>query len=146
MVGDGTPKVASSQESLDPDANVYSTPLLETDVLTVMGAFVGFLVAIVCLANYIGEIPGLGRLTLKPQVAVDTGPAIDPTLSPSMLPGWQQVNVGDVGTTMSPLRPSGKMQFGELMVDVVTEGDFVESGCDVKVIGKQGARVVVRQV
>ena len=41
----------------------------------------------------------------------------------------------------SPLRPSGKMQFGELMVDVVTEGDFVETGRDVKVIGKQGKTI-----
>ena len=28
----------------------------------------------------------------------------------------------------------------------VTEGEFVEPGMDVKVIGKQGARVIVRPV
>jgi membrane-bound serine protease (ClpP class) len=38
------------------------------------------------------------------------------------------------------------MQVGDFTVDVVTEGDFVESGSHVKVIGKQGSRVVVRPV
>ena len=45
-----------------------------------------------------------------------------------MLPGWQRVEVGDVGQAISPLRPSGKMQVGDFTVDVVTEGDFVERG------------------
>ena len=62
------------------------------------------------------------------------------------MPGWQRVEVGDTGSTISPLRPSGKMQVDDFTVDVVTEGDFVEPGIEVKVIGKQGARVIVRPV
>ena len=117
---------------------------LGMDALIVVGAFLGFLVSLIFLANYIGQIPGLSRLTLKPQVAMN-GPAPDVN-SDDLLPGWQRVSVGDVGETISPLRPSGKMQFGDHMVDVVTEGDFVDPGVSVKVIGKQGARVIVRPV
>ncbi len=137
--------VMASRRFLVPTSGEDLTSL-GFDVLTVVGAFAGFIVAILLLANYIGEIPGLSRLTLKPQVAVEAGAAVDPSTPPAMLPGWQQVNIGDVGTTLSPLRPSGKMQFGDYTVDVVTEGDFVEAGLDVRVIGKQGARVIVRQV
>ncbi len=136
--------VMASRRVLVPTSGEDFTSL-GIDVLTVVGAFAGFVIAILFLANYIGEIPGLSRLTLKPQVAVEGGP-VETAIPTASLPGWQQVDLGDVGTTVSPLRPSGKMQFGELMVDVVTEGDFVEKGCDVKVIGKQGARVIVRQV
>ena len=118
---------------------------LGVDVLIVLSAFGGFLVALVILANYMGEIPGLGRLTLKPQVTtqgmVTTAPA-----SSAVIPGWQRVETGDVGTTLSPLRPAGKMQIGDHLIDVVTEGDFVDSDVEVKVIAKQGARVVVRPV
>ena len=64
----------------------------------------------------------------------------------AMLPGWQRVSVGEEGTTVSPLRPSGKIQVDDYTVDVVTEGDFVEGGQTVRVIGKQGAKVVVRPV
>ena len=137
--------VMASRRVLVPTSGEDLTSL-GFDVLTVVGAFAGFIVAILLLANYIGEIPGLSRLTLKPQVAVEAGAVVDPSTPPSMLPGWQQVNIGDIGTTLSPLRPSGKMQFGDYTVDVVTEGDFVEAGLDVRVIGKQGARVTVRQV
>ncbi|NND96787.1 MAG: peptidase [Pirellulaceae bacterium] len=119
---------------------------LGIDVFTVLGAFLGFLIALIFLANYIGEIPGLSRLTLKPQLAAaGSGASVDRD-SQALLPGWQRVEVGDVGETISPLRPSGKMQVDDHMVDVVTEGDFVDPGVQVKVIGKQGARVVVRPV
>lgn len=119
------------------------------DVLTVLGAFVGFIVALIFLSNYIGEIPGLSRLTLQPPVMADIGP--DGTLQPQqaeepMLAGWQRVQEGDVGLAISPLRPSGKIQVDDYIVDVVTEGDFVDNGQSVKVIGKQGARVIVRPV
>ena len=63
-----------------------------------------------------------------------------------MLPGWQRVEVGDRGQAISPLRPSGKIQIEDFTVDVVTEGDFVESDRQVEVIAKQGARVIVRSV
>ena len=116
-------------------------------MLTVTGAFAGFVIALLLLSNYIGEIPGLSRLTLKPPAleGVAASEATDMSNEP-MLPGWQRVSEGDVGTTMSPLRPSGKMQVDDFMVDVVTEGDFVDSGQNVRVIGKQGSRVIVRPV
>ena len=120
------------------------------DVLTVMGAFAGFIVALLILANYIGEIPGLGRLTLKPQVAIvgaeaGIGEATHADAA-ALLPGWQRVAVGDTGLTAGPLRPGGKMSVDDYTVDVVTEGDFVENGQTVKVIAKQGTKIVVRAV
>ena len=133
--------VMASRRVLIPE-NSEQLASLGYDVLTVFGAFIGFLIGLIVLANYIGQIPGLSRLTLQPQTA--GGPTPVDTESDELLPGWQRVAVGDIGETISPLRPSGKMQFGDHMVDVVTEGDFVDPGMQVKVIGKQGARVVVR--
>ena len=118
------------------------------DVLLVVSAFVGFVIALMFLSNYIGEIPGLSRLTLKPPVALEgaAGTVATSVSSGGIMPGWQRVEVGDVGQTISPLRPSGKMQVDDFTVDVVTEGDFVEPEMSVKVVGKQGARVIVRPV
>ncbi|MFK8111980.1 MAG: nodulation protein NfeD [Rubripirellula sp.] len=128
-------------------ANGESWIGLGYDVLTVLAAFMGFVVALLFLSKYIGEIPGLSRLTLKPPALEGAGAlAMDDVGNPALLPGWQRVNEGDVGEAVSPLRPSGKMQVGDFLVDVVTEGDFVESGQRVKVIGKQGSRVTVRPV
>jgi membrane-bound serine protease (ClpP class) len=38
------------------------------------------------------------------------------------------------------------VQVDDYTVDVVSEGDFIESGNWVRVVAKQGSRVVVRQV
>jgi membrane-bound serine protease (ClpP class) len=136
--------VMASRRVLMPE-NAEQLTDLGYDVLTVVGAFVGFLVTLMVLANYIGEVPGLSRLTLKPPLAVEGGGTVD-IESDMMLPGWQRVSIGEQGTTVSPLRPGGKIQVGDYTVDVVTEGDFVEGGQTVRVIGKQGAKVVVRPV
>jgi membrane-bound serine protease (ClpP class) len=137
--------VMASRHVLIPQNSEQLTGL-GYDVLTVVAAFIGFLIALMFLSNYIGEIPGLSRLTLKPPVAVEFAAAAGDPSGDALLPGWQRVEVGDVGQAISPLRPSGKMQVAEFTVDVVTEGDFVESDTEVKVIGKQGSRVIVRPV
>lgn len=56
------------------------------------------------------------------------------------------MGVGDEGTSLSALRPSGKVQIGEAIIDVVTEGDFVDAGTRVRIVAKQGVKIVVRCV
>jgi membrane-bound serine protease (ClpP class) len=51
--------------------------------------------------------------------------------------------LGNEGEALTPLRPAGKAIFGEHILDVVTEGDFIERGTRVKVITIEGGRVVV---
>ena len=141
--------VMASRRFLIPQ-NMDELTGLGGDILTVTGAFVVFVIALGFMAKYIGDVPGLGRLTLKPQMAVAATEAgltdAVPQDAAELLPGWQRVSVGDVGTASGPLRPGGKMNIEDYQVDVVTEGDFVDSGCEIKVIGKQGTRVVVRAV
>lgn len=124
------------------------------DVFTVLGAFTAFMIAVLVLANYIGEIPGLSRLTLKPQLVTaggaltNDGASIESTdaNTAALVPGWQRVQLGDVGVASGALRPGGKMSIDDYSVDVVTEGDFVDSGESVTVIAKQGTKIVVRPV
>ena len=119
------------------------------DIVTVGGAFMGFMIAMLILAQYIGDIPGLSRLTLKPQIALsgaDVSGEDVSTETTALLPGWQRVSLGEIGIAASALRPGGKMSIDDYVVDVVTEGDFIDSGSEVKVIAKQGTRIVVRAV
>jgi len=51
--------------------------------------------------------------------------------------------VGDTGTASTPLRPSGKVFIGKNMCDVVTEGQYIDSGAEVTVSLIQGNRIVV---
>lgn len=52
--------------------------------------------------------------------------------------------LGQSGTAVSNLRPSGTAQINGKRVDVVTEGPMIERGAAVRVVAVEGLRVVVR--
>ena len=51
--------------------------------------------------------------------------------------------LGRRGITVTPLRPVGRVRFGADEVDVITEGEYIESDQEVEVMVVEGARVVV---
>lgn len=51
--------------------------------------------------------------------------------------------LGEVGEAVSQLRPSGKAQFGDKIIDVISSGEIVEVGTQVKIIRHSGADPVV---
>lgn len=53
--------------------------------------------------------------------------------------------LGQVGRTLTPLRPAGISEFSGRRVDTVAEGVMIERGEWVKVVHVQGNRVVVRK-
>lgn len=50
------------------------------------------------------------------------------------------------GTTLTILRPSGTVDFDGVKLDVVSEGDFIPKGTEVKVIKVEGRKIVVKQI
>ena len=54
------------------------------------------------------------------------------------------VNPGDIGIAASTLRPAGKASFGELFLDVVSDGGYIDHGTEIEVIRVAGNRIVVR--
>jgi membrane-bound serine protease (ClpP class) len=51
--------------------------------------------------------------------------------------------LGAEGIAETVLRPAGKGRFGEKLVDVVTEGDFIPKNERIKIVAVEGSRVVV---
>ena len=54
--------------------------------------------------------------------------------------------LGQTGEVLTTLRPAGRAQFGERVVDVVSEGGYIERGQQVEVLKVAGNRVVVQPV
>lgn len=52
--------------------------------------------------------------------------------------------VGDVGVVTGDLRPGGQARFGQEIVDVHSQGEYVEAGQRVQVIRRDGMHIVVR--
>jgi membrane-bound serine protease (ClpP class) len=55
----------------------------------------------------------------------------------------QASRVGQVGVTLSVLRPGGKAQFGDAILDVMTEGTMVEAGKKVRILRHSATEAVV---
>lgn len=54
--------------------------------------------------------------------------------------------LGKTGNTLCHLRPSGRAAFGDEILDVISEGGFIEKKKEVKVVNIEGNRIVVREV
>ena len=95
----------------------------------------------VLLARYLPNIPFANRLLLKPQTETE---GIDEAIEP--VQSAHAALLGAIGVAQTPLRPAGKVQFGEQFVDVIAEGNYIVPGARVQVIEVEGNRVVVKQV
>ena len=62
------------------------------------------------------------------------------------LEAQKKSRLGQIGVSVSPLRPGGKAQFGEEILDVMSQGDLIASGVKVRIIGASGAEAVVEAV
>ncbi|MBS4022757.1 MAG: nodulation protein NfeD [Dethiobacter sp.] len=59
-------------------------------------------------------------------------------------PGDATHLVGQIGVTLTPLRPAGVAEIEGKRVDVVSEGGFIAKDSEVKVVSTEGTRIVVR--
>ena len=114
----------------------------------VIGLSLGLGAFILCawlLSKYLPKIPFLGGLILVPDTSKServmpinmTRPTENET---------ENLSIGDIGEVVSTLRPTGKARFGDAIVDVVAEGDFVNRGVKVEITGIHGNRVVVKAI
>jgi membrane-bound serine protease (ClpP class) len=101
------------------------------------GGSTGALVGGIVLARFLPKLPVAGRLVLA-------NPTREQIIPDDPYEG--QAQVGHIGKTEGPLRPAGKVRFGALLVDVISDGEFIQPGTRVEVIERAGARVVVRRV
>ncbi len=100
-------------------------------------------IALMVVGPRLQQLPVLKRLVLTPPTAPQAGdgpPASDEELAE--LP----VVIGDEGVADTPLRPAGRVRFGDEYVDVVADGRFIDRGDTVRIIKIEGNRIVVREL
>jgi membrane-bound serine protease (ClpP class) len=66
--------------------------------------------------------------------------------SVEMLTRQQSARLGQVGVTISPLRPGGKARFGDQILDVISQGDLVDRGRKVRIIGHSASEAIVEVI
>lgn len=114
-----------------------SGPAVSSAVMTLAATFVLFIILLFSLGRYLPRSERFNQLVLQPALSSDMGY----TSADSHFEF-----LGKNGLSTTPLRPSGSAEISGKRVDVVTDGEFIESGTPVEVVDVQGARVQVRAV
>jgi membrane-bound serine protease (ClpP class) len=123
-------------QPFDFSLDVLMRPLLNLGIALVL-----FVFAVSALARFLPNLPFFSRLILATQSP--SGPSMEKTTPAFFEP---RVRVGEEGVARTILRPAGKAEFGAALVDVVTDGEFVDPGAKVRVAMVEGDRVVVEAV
>jgi membrane-bound serine protease (ClpP class) len=92
------------------------------------------LVVMVLLSRFLLKSPIINRLV---------APGASGSISVARLEQEHQSRIGEIGVSVSPLRPGGKAQFGTKILDVITQGDFIARGQKVKILFFSGHEAVV---
>ncbi|MEM9283310.1 MAG: NfeD family protein [Verrucomicrobiota bacterium] len=80
------------------------------------------------------------RLPLTKQLILEDAAGNDAELEA------RQDLVGETGTTLTDLTPSGHARIGERKLDVMTETGSIEKGSEVEVTATRGPTIVVRKI
>lgn len=100
---------------------------------------VAMLGSLAFLQRHLHRLPGFRRLTLEPPTDADL------LEQRELLVDYRDL-LHQEGTACTPMRPSGKAEFGERMVDVLSDGEAIEAGTRVRVVEVAGNRVVVQAI
>lgn len=110
---------------------------IQTGILVVVSSLLIAVAGMVALAHYLPKSK-LARGVLLTSIPGGGSSGTLPDAHPTV------ALVGDVGTVTGALRPGGQARFGGEIVDVCSQGEYVDAGRRVQVIRREGMRIVVR--
>ncbi len=72
----------------------------------------------------------------------------DETTAPQAVPALAELETlkNRIGKTVSPMRPSGLVDFGGKRVDALTEGEMLDAGVWVRCVSVKSGKVIVRRL
>ncbi len=114
----------------------FLTPMLNFSIAILLACiFIGL------LSRFLPSLPLFRKLSLASKL--EAGPSLADTLSDTG--EITAIAVGDHGSALTALRPSGRAQIGQDHFDVLTEGDFVPAGTPIQVLKIMGQKIIVGQ-
>ena len=130
--------VLASQTFVLP-RNAYQMAEFQHSLLLLAVATIGIGVVVATINRWLPHTPLLGQMVLQPPSEEEAA-----TISDKEASAHFEDLVGAVGTATTPLLPSGKARFGDELLDVISEGDFIPRGAEVAVVAVRGNHIMVR--
>jgi len=122
----------------------FDWQIFTSGALGLVFGFAGFVILAWILAKYLPRLEVLTGLMLTPAVA-KKGTEFEVSMTAPPERKLPSVNIGDVGQVVSTLRPTGKVRFGDAIVDCVAQAQFLDKGTAVKIMEIHGNMVVVKE-
>ncbi len=123
--GEGAPPV----EGIDFELPNFSKPIFD-----LMVAFLLSIPVIWALARYLPHTAFFAKFASEAASGVESVAAVSAEV---------ESRLGQVGEAITPLHPGGKVMMGDDLCDVVTQGEMIAVGAQVKVIGHRGSDLLV---
>ena len=113
-----------------PDPDLLYKPFLKLTF-----SLIGTVLLAMLLGRWISRHPATSKLVLAEEAAHDKG-FVSSANRPEDLVGLQ-------GIALTDLRPGGTGMFGERKLDIVSRGNYIESGTTVRIVESHGMQVIV---
>lgn len=121
--------------------NEYQFEQLQNSLLTIGAVGLGVIVLGAFLRKRLPRSRLFGHLMLEPPA----GEEAETIRRREALVDFRDL-VGTRGTATTQLTPSGKARIGDLLVDVMADGEVIDRGAAIEVVEVRGSRVLVREV
>ncbi len=108
---------------------------LDTALLWVTASLVTTIISVIVIAKY------LPKTNVFSKVALVDGKILATSHTDSHVE-----MLGENGRTATPLRPSGIVVINDRRYDVVSTGEFIDKGVNVKVVGAEKGKIIVKSI
>jgi membrane-bound serine protease (ClpP class) len=116
---------------------IPSFGLLRHSLLNVLFTVAAAIVVMMLLSRFLLTTPLYRRMIATSA----SGASADATIMAE-----QSARLGEIGTTVSALRPGGKAQFGEAILDVISQGEMIPKATSVRIIAFSGREPIVEPI
>ena len=130
--------VLASQTFVIP-RNSYQFSELPGSLWAVTAGGSGMLVALWVMRRFLSRAPIVNRMMLDPPSSEE----MEEIRARETIVSWNHL-MGKIGVTTTRLGPTGKAQFGDDIVNVISDGEMIPAGCRIVVSEVLGNRVQVR--
>lgn len=132
--------VLASQTFIVP-TNAYQLRQFPISLLMMAAGMLGGIASIIVIRRFLPDTPYFNRMLLRPP----RGEEREQLSRREALVTWDHLH-SKRGIAVTPLVPAGKVQFGNDLVDCVSNGELIAKGTPVVVEEVAGNRVVVRKL
>lgn len=116
---------------------IPTLPQLQIPLRDLGIAAVGAVVVLAVLARFLPKTSIYGSLVAQSASGVESVQRIERE---------QTARMGREGVALSVLRPGGKAQFGDDVLDVMSQGEMIDAGTRVRIVGNSSSEAIVEPV